>query len=292
VLQIKYKMKIFVLLSVIALSQARPQELLDSSEVELIEPVANEGEDTVGRDPVILVVRPSFSGNNFPFPGGFPFRNTPRIPSLFGSGGGLGPIFGEEGEGGLRDFLAGRRQEGDEEEDEEGRPCGPICTMFKLLGGIQGEIDDIHREMHGGEAEETNGGGGFPFPGGFPAIFGGNNPDFDLNNSTYEEKELEDGSIVRINRTVLSDSDDNGNQFFFHSSVIHNFGDDIPEVDIVAEDDLTPDQVVGQVDLEEPVEVMAEELLPEADEALNEIDETVVSEEFPSAEGVDEGLAE
>jgi len=163
--------------------------------------------------------------------------------------------------------------------------------MFKLLGGIQGEIDDIHREMHGGEGEETNG-GGFPFPGGFPAIFGGNNPDFDVNNSTYEEKELEDGSIVRINRTVLSDSDDSGNQFFFHSSVIHNFGDDIPEVDIVAEDDLTPDQVVGQVDLEEPVEVVAEELLPEADEALNEIDETVVSEEFPSAEGVDEGLAE
>jgi len=38
--------------------------------------------------------------------------------------------------------------------------------------------------------------------------------------------------------------------------------------------------------------VVAEELLPEADEALNEIDETVVSEEFPSAEGVDEGLAE
>ena len=60
--------------------------------------------------------------------------------------------------------------------------------MFRLLGGIQGEIDDIHREMHGGgEGEETNG-GGFPFPGGFPAIFGGNNPDFDLNNSTYEEK--------------------------------------------------------------------------------------------------------
>jgi len=294
------RMKFLIFCSVLALTQARPQEFLDSSEVELIDPVVNDGDEAEGGDPIVLVIRggslPSLG--NFPFPGGFPFRNTPRVPSrpsFFGSDGGI-DFSGLNVPGGLRGIFGGNRR-GEQDQDQEvngDRPCGPICTMFRVLGGIQGEIDDIHREMHdgaggaGGEEDE-----GFS---GFPSFFGGENP-FDLNNSTYEEKELEDGSIVRINRTVVSDTDDNGNQFFFHSSVIHNFGDDGVEVDVELQPE-QQDEVVGVVEeqLPEVIEVVeeqlpeaVEDLLPEGDDAINEI-----SDEFPTAdvEGVDDGLAE
>jgi len=292
-------MKFLVVCTLLALTQARPQEFLDSSEVELIEPVANEGEEAEGGDPIVLVIRggslPSLG--NFPFSGGFPFRNTPRLPSrpFFGADNGGIDFPGFNFPGGLRDILGGnRRGEEDQDEDQDqevqgDRPCGPICTVFRVLGGIQGEIDDIHREMHEGAAGEE--GEGFS---GFPAFFGGGDNAFDLNNSTYEEKELEDGSIVRINRTVVSDTDDNGNQFFFHSSVIHNFGEDGVEVEV--EVDPKQDEVVGVVEEQLP-EVVEEQLaaadedqqLPEGDDALNEI-----SDEFPTAdvEGVDDGLAE
>ena len=53
-------------------------EFLDSSEVELIDPVVNDGDEAEGGDPIVLVIRggslPSLG--NFPFPGGFPFRKA------------------------------------------------------------------------------------------------------------------------------------------------------------------------------------------------------------------------
>jgi len=46
----------------------------------------------------------------------------------------------------------------------------------------------------------------------------------DVNNSTFTTKVLEDGSVVHINKTTISDVDDDGNSFFFHRAVIHNIG--------------------------------------------------------------------
>jgi len=46
----------------------------------------------------------------------------------------------------------------------------------------------------------------------------------DVNNSTFTTKVLEDGSVVHINKTTISDVDEDGNSFFFHRAVIHNIG--------------------------------------------------------------------
>ena len=35
---------------------------------------------------------------------------------------------------------------------------------------------------------------------------------------------LDDGTIVHINKTTISDTDEDGNSFFFHRAVIHNIG--------------------------------------------------------------------
>ena len=36
---------------------------------------------------------------------------------------------------------------------------------------------------------------------------------------------LEDGTVLHINKTTIADTDEDGNSFFFHRSVIHNIGD-------------------------------------------------------------------
>merc|ERR1712088_271284 len=48
---------------------------------------------------------------------------------------------------------------------------------------------------------------------------------FDVNNSTHTTKVLDDGSVVHINKTTISDTDEDGNSFFFHKSVIHTISD-------------------------------------------------------------------
>merc|ERR1711953_1436345 len=45
-----------------------------------------------------------------------------------------------------------------------------------------------------------------------------------INNSTHTTKVLEDGSVVHINKTVIADTDEDGNSFFFHRAVFHNIG--------------------------------------------------------------------
>jgi len=57
----------------------------------------------------------------------------------------------------------------------------------------------------------------------------------DVNNSTFTTKVLEDGSVVHINKTTISDVDDDGNSFFFHRAVIHNIG--TPDEDSAPADD-------------------------------------------------------
>ena len=78
---------------------------------------------------------------------------------------------------------------------------------------------------------------------------------------------LPDGSVVKVNRTVISDKSEDGNSFFFHSTSIHNFGaDEEPEIQ------------------EQPeVEIIENDEIPFLDEAINEVPEDNV--------GIDEGLA-
>ena len=35
---------------------------------------------------------------------------------------------------------------------------------------------------------------------------------------------MDDGTVVHINKTTISDTDEDGNSFFFHRAVIHNIG--------------------------------------------------------------------
>merc|ERR1711962_1679341 len=284
--QSQITMKLIFLAWVTALAQARPQELASPEEVELIPAVSSEVEgEGNGEGPVVVVISGGLPGlprlpgigsffDNVPGFSDFPFQNNaPRIPSLFGPGG-LGGL------GGLDRVFGGEADSAEDEEDQA--QCGPLCLMFRALEGIQGEIDDIHTQMNGGGSTIFNGGGNPFFDG-----------DFDVNNSTYEEKELEDGTKVKINRTVLADTDGNGNQFFFHSSVVHNFGDNQADDGEAAEEEpVVEEELPVEEEEETETEMIAD--IPESDPSLNEINDEKQSEEFPTADvfEIDDGLEE
>jgi len=84
---------------------------------------------------------------------------------------------------------------------------------------------------------------------------------------------LDDGSIVHINKTTISDTDEDGNSFFFHKSVIHTVSD-------------------GQTSNEE--EDVEEEALTGDPESIEEGDDNLKEEEEKSGgvetAGVDDGL--
>merc|ERR1712060_801773 len=80
--------------------------------------------------------------------------------------------------------------------------------LFDALGGHLG----VQIDGDGGEGSVTlQGSEGGPVGDG----------EYDHHNSTFDEKVLPDGSVVRVNRTVIKDTDENGNSFFFSSSVHH-----------------------------------------------------------------------
>lgn len=68
---------------------------------------------------------------------------------------------------------------------------------------------------------------------------------------------LPDGSIVKINRTFVLDTSDNGNSFFFHSTSFHNVGDTAASYEELEDDEeedsfeheFTPIDEVGKVSL-------------------------------------------
>merc|ERR1711988_1400925 len=151
----------------------KPQELADSSEVELIPPF-DSGDGDKGTKPVVIVVKPTSFGDVF---AGFPgFVRFPGSNSFPFSGAGAG-----------------------------GFPAPPH------LG-----LDDIF----GGDDEES--------------LLPSSSNNYDNHNVTYSEKVLPDGSILRINKTVIHDTDENGNGFFFQSSVHHVFMDGEEEDEKIA----------------------------------------------------------
>merc|ERR1712115_245520 len=95
----------------------------------------------------------------------------------------------------------------DEETDTsaEERPCF-ICSFFKdSFDDVQDHIDTVRDRQNEIDFDPEEDG-------------------LDINNSTHTTKVLEDGSVVHINKTVIADTDENGNSFFFHKAVFHNIG--------------------------------------------------------------------
>ena len=96
-----------------------------------------------------------------------------------------------------------------------------LCDLLQdTITNVQGQIDDVRDREN--EIDFIEGEDGF-----------------EINNSTHTKKVfcfprwypwhnsvqvLEDGTVLHINKTTISDTDENGNSFFFHRSVIHNVG--------------------------------------------------------------------
>merc|ERR1712107_505575 len=94
----------------------------------------------------------------------------------------------------------------------------------------------------------------------------------DHHNSTFDEKDLPDGSVVRVNRTTIKDTDENGNSFFFSSSVHHV----LQEADGDEEEDFNADQYDEEAEL---VPTDIDETKNEVpDESENEIEREAKSE--------------
>merc|ERR1712112_708243 len=169
---------------------------------------------------------PGFNPQQFSGFGDFPSR----LPSSFG--------FEDESTPEISIDLSeifGRRPSGD-----GSRVPGIINTIFDALGGHLG----VQIGADGGE--------------GTVSLHGGDG-EYDHHNSTFDEKTLPDGSVVRVNRTVIKDTDENGNSFFFSSSVHHvlqegDAEEEIPndeeEEDIPAVTDVEEDFNADQYDEE------------------------------------------
>jgi len=204
---------------------------------------------------------PGFNPQQFSGFGDFPSR----LPSSFG--------FEDESTPEISIDLSeifGRRPSGD-----GSRVPGIINTIFDALDshlGVQIGTDGGEGtvSLHGAEGDG----------------------EYDHHNSTFDEKVLPDGSVVRVNRTTIKDTDENGNSFFFSSSVHHVLqeGDaeeeseeEIPndeEEDIPAVTDVEEDFNADQYDEEaELVPTDIDETKNEMpDESENEIEREAKSE--------------
>jgi len=263
----------------ITLGAPAPQDFPDPSEVELVPVVQNEPVDYDGEEPVVIVVRPS----SFDIPGGFGgfggfpgFGDLPRLPASFGGFGDVGDvptislsdIFGPSNEQPLLPADNG---------------CGLICKVFKTLEGqlgvMQGEIDGLKTELHNKEVLEGT---------------------YDNHTTTYDEKVLPDGSILRTNKTTIHDTDENGNGFFFQSSIHHviqeNNEEETKEGKVDVEEEVTEkkadteDVVIGEAAVDSEAAVEEEDAVSAidvADPSENEIDQ-----KFPTLDvtDIDDGL--
>merc|ERR1711909_203407 len=242
-----------------------PQDFPGPSEVELVPVVQNEPVDYDGEEPVVIVVRPS----SFDIPGGFGgfggfpgFGNLPRLPASS-----LSDIFGPANEQPLLPADNG---------------CGLICKVFKTLEGqlgvMRGEIDGLKTELHNKEVIEGT---------------------YDNHTSTYDEKVLPDGSILRTNKTTIHDTDENGNGFFFQSSIPHVIqenDEETKEGKVDADEEVkdpevvTENVIIGEAVVDSEAEAQDEDAVSAidvADPSENEIDQ-----KFPTLDvtDIDDGL--
>jgi len=307
---------LLVLCSVVVTVFGRPQEFVSEDEVELVPAVnTNEGPDLDDdRDPVVVVVRipglgsdsdgeasfpgfggfPGFSNNPFGGFGGLFGNNRPRLPELPK----IPQVHGDPFDvfddifSGVVDLPRDEAAVGDGDveliEPVDTNPgirpgCGLLCTMFGIFHGLQEEIDVINKDIHPQDSGDSSPVPGVPAP--------------DVNNTSYEEKVLDDGTKVGINKSVFSNTDENGNSFFIQTTFTQHlpalppveddtveYETDLPEDEEVQEADDYPSAEFPTKDVkpvETPEEITTERaVLPDEDPSLNEID------------GVDDGLKE
>jgi len=196
---------------------------------------------------------PGFNPQQFSGFGDFPSR----LPSSFGLDDESTPEISID----LSDIF-GRQPSGD-----GGRVPGIINTLFDALGGHLG----VQIGTEGGEGTVTlHGAEGSPVGDG----------EYDHHNSTFDEKVLPDGSVVRVNRTTIKDTDENGNSFFFSSSVHHV----LQEGDGEEEEEESGEKIPAVTDVEEDFnadqydEEEAELVPTDIDETKNVPDEVNESE--------------
>jgi len=152
-----------------------------------------------------------FFGSGFPSLFGAPRVRVVVVPvdevGLDGGVGGLGDILSSIF-GPTRDLAPPSEGSADD--------CGVMCTFLKEL--LEGHLKGVREHIDDVRDRENEIGGDYDF---------GSDSDegFDVNNSTHTTKVLEDGSVVHINKTTISDTDEDGNSFFFHKSVIHTVND-------------------------------------------------------------------
>merc|ERR1711936_773250 len=122
-----------------------------------------------------------------------------------------------------------------------------INTIFDALGGHLG----VQIGVDGGEGTvNLHGGEGSPVAG---------DGEYDHHNSTFDEKTLPDGSVVRVNRTVIKDTDENGNSFFFSSSVHHVLQEGDEEEQQSEEDAVDEEEEEEKKEGEEEIPVIEED---------------------------------
>jgi len=94
-------------------------------------------------------------------------------------------------------------------------------------------------------------------------------------NNTYQEKILPDGSVVRVNRTTIHDTDLNGNTFFYSSSVHHilDRDDSVNDSTEVLEDESVEDEDTDSlVEVDTDYQQQVELVNIDIDETENEVD--------------------
>jgi len=153
----------------------------------------------------------------------------------------------------LRSILGNRpslvsSSEDDTDVTETKRPC-LLCSFFK------DSFDDVQDHINTVKDRENE------------IDFDPKEDGLNINNSTHTRKVLEDGSVVHINKTVIADTDEDGNSFFFHRAVFHNIGN----AEASEENDANEDE---------------EKTVEEVSDLSNEEEEP---EDYPES-GVDEGL--
>merc|ERR1712156_1095647 len=132
------------------------------------------------------------------------------------------------------------------DDEEKVELCGFICSILKQFDEKLKDIESSIKNIKGDQGQQ------------------------DINNSTYTEKVLEDGTIVKVNRTIISDTSDDGNSYFFHSTSFHNF--DKPE-EMESKDETVDEATEKPEEKFEEFPIKEYEEIPFLDESLNEVPE-------------------
>merc|ERR1712038_120285 len=154
-----------------------------------------------------------------------------RIPSFPP----IGEIDLDIGEDALFPPIGGMFGGGGGGSDDDDEKCGPFCKIFRSLDKQLKNIETQLKEVQANRQNEL------------PSS--SEQGDDEGPQTTYEEKVLADGTVVKIRKTSFSDASDDGTSYFgYHSTRVVSSSDESDDDDSVEQ---VPDDVV-QVELDEP----------------------------------------